>query len=127
MMNYGLAVTSFSKRYGCKFSQALSHLTGKYKYRRSNPAFTTPGISHMTTFSNKDFDSALYHAARPVYHEGTYELIYDYHQKKGGKFDKAADVGTGTGQAALKLADKFKSVIGTDISEKVSDGDEPVM
>ncbi|KAM3588917.1 hypothetical protein VKS41_001346 [Umbelopsis sp. WA50703] len=73
----------------------------------------------MATFSNKDFDSTLYHAYRPVYHQGTYELIYDYHEKKGGQFDAAADVGTGTGQAAAKLADKFKNVVGTDISEKM--------
>jgi methylase of polypeptide subunit release factors len=54
-----------------------------------------------------------------VYNKATYDLIYDYHTKKGGQFEVAIDVATGTGQVAANLADKFKQVHGTDLSARV--------
>ncbi|KAI9281421.1 S-adenosyl-L-methionine-dependent methyltransferase [Umbelopsis sp. AD052] len=73
----------------------------------------------MATFSNKTFDSSLYAEFRPIYNKATYDLIYDYHSKKGGQFEVAVDVATGTGQVASNLADKFKEVHGTDLSARM--------
>ncbi|KAI8575888.1 hypothetical protein K450DRAFT_259678 [Umbelopsis ramanniana AG] len=73
----------------------------------------------MATFSNKTFNSGLYAEFRPIYNKATYDLIYDYHSKKGGQFEVAVDVATGTGQAASHLADKFKKVHGTDLSARM--------
>ncbi|KAH8553176.1 S-adenosyl-L-methionine-dependent methyltransferase [Umbelopsis sp. PMI_123] len=73
----------------------------------------------MATFSKATFNSALYRSFRPVYSKPTYNIIYDFHANKGGKFDHAVDIGTGTGQVAVELAEKFKHVHGTDLSAKM--------
>ncbi|CAM0143250.1 unnamed protein product [Umbelopsis sp. WA50703] len=73
----------------------------------------------MATFSRTTFNSSLYRSFRPVYSKPTYNLIYEYHKQKGGKFDVAVDVGTGTGQVATVLAETFAKVYGTDLSEKM--------
>lgn len=73
----------------------------------------------MATFSKTTFNSALYRSFRPVYSKTTYNLIYDYHKQKGGLFNVAVDIGTGTGQVATELAQTFSHVHGTDLSEKM--------
>ncbi|KAH8551472.1 S-adenosyl-L-methionine-dependent methyltransferase [Umbelopsis sp. PMI_123] len=73
----------------------------------------------MATFSNKTFNSNLYAEFRPIYNKATYNLIYNYHAEKGGQFEVAVDVATGTGQVASNLADKFKQVHGTDLSARM--------
>ncbi|KAF9082498.1 hypothetical protein BGX29_003827 [Mortierella sp. GBA35] len=70
----------------------------------------------MATFSSKSFNSALYQSFRPGYNNNFFKMIYNYHAKHNGHFDTAVDVGTGTGQVAVVLAEKFKQVHGVDAS-----------
>lgn len=58
--------------------------------------------------------SAEYARYRPAYPDGLYTFIRLH--VKG--FDQAWDCATGNGQIALKLAEDFRRVIATDISEK---------
>jgi len=63
-------------------------------------------------------DQALQYATfRPRYPKELYDFIFS-HVKK---FDQAWDAGTGNGQAAVVLAERFKSVLATDISQKQLD------
>ncbi|KAG0223326.1 hypothetical protein BGW42_005980 [Actinomortierella wolfii] len=73
----------------------------------------------MATFSSKTFNSALYQSFRPVYNRNFFKMVYDYHAQGRGKFDLAVDVGTGTGQVAAILAEKFRHVKGVDASAKM--------
>ncbi|KAI8098859.1 S-adenosyl-L-methionine-dependent methyltransferase [Halteromyces radiatus] len=62
--------------------------------------------------SNKvNYEGNSYSKFRPTYSDRLYSLIYDFHQ---GKYDKALDVGTGTGQGAIALSNRFKQVYGVD-------------
>ncbi|MFN2457085.1 MAG: class I SAM-dependent methyltransferase [Chitinophagaceae bacterium] len=61
-------------------------------------------------FSNH---AALYSKFRPTYPKELYEYIISFVDKK----DIAWDCATGNGQAAIALADYFKKIIATDISE----------
>ena len=61
-------------------------------------------------FSNQ---SELYAAFRPHYPKTLYDIIF----KEVKLFNAALDVATGNGQVAGVLADSFKKVIATDISE----------
>ncbi|KAF9437034.1 hypothetical protein BGZ76_002197 [Entomortierella beljakovae] len=70
----------------------------------------------MATFSSKTFNSALYQSFRPGYNANFFKMVYNYHAKSNGQFDTAVDVGTGTGQVASVLAEKFKQVHGVDAS-----------
>ncbi|KAG0297308.1 hypothetical protein BGZ96_007045 [Linnemannia gamsii] len=70
----------------------------------------------MATFSSKSFNSALYQSFRPGYNNNFFKMVYNYHAKHNGHFDTAVDVGTGTGQVAVVLAEKFKQVHGVDAS-----------
>ncbi|KAF9932732.1 hypothetical protein FBU30_007382 [Linnemannia zychae] len=70
----------------------------------------------MATFSNKTFNSALYQSFRPGYNSNFFKMLYNYHAKHNGEFNTAVDVGTGTGQVASILAEKFKQVHGCDAS-----------
>ncbi|MBC8052705.1 MAG: class I SAM-dependent methyltransferase [Sphingobacteriaceae bacterium] len=58
-----------------------------------------------------------YQKFRPVYPE----LLYSFLDSKVQKFETAWDCGTGNGQVATKLAERFKKVYATDISEKQLD------
>ncbi|WP_276134094.1 class I SAM-dependent methyltransferase [Polluticoccus soli] len=58
--------------------------------------------------------SATYAAYRPTYPDELYDFIFSITQN----FDTAWDCGTGNGQAAIRLAEKFRHVIATDLSEK---------
>jgi ubiquinone/menaquinone biosynthesis C-methylase UbiE len=69
------------------------------------------------TNSVKDLFSShadIYAKYRPLYPRELYEFILDQVTEKG----TALDCGTGNGQAAGVLADHFREVHGTDISEK---------
>ncbi|KAF9907600.1 hypothetical protein EC991_010812 [Linnemannia zychae] len=70
----------------------------------------------MATFSSKTFNSALYQSFRPGYNNNFFKMIYNYHAKHNGHFDTAVDIGTGTGQVAVVLAEKFNQVHGVDAS-----------
>ncbi|KAF9430972.1 hypothetical protein BGZ94_001316 [Podila epigama] len=73
----------------------------------------------MATFSSKTFNSIKYQFFRPGYNANFFKMVYDYHGKSNGQFDTAVDVGTGTGQVASVLAEKFKHVHGVDPSAKM--------
>ncbi|CAO3607248.1 unnamed protein product [Cunninghamella blakesleeana] len=67
--------------------------------------------------SNKekvDYKGDDYVKFRPVYPEELYSIIYDFYQEKSNDYERAADIGTGTGQCASKLAEKFQKVYGVD-------------
>ncbi|KAG0223695.1 S-adenosyl-L-methionine-dependent methyltransferase [Mortierella sp. GBAus27b] len=70
----------------------------------------------MATFSSENFNSALYQSFRPGYNANFYNMVYNYHTKNGGQFFTAVDIGTGTGQVATVLAEKFEHVYGVDAS-----------
>lgn len=67
----------------------------------------------MTTYSDTAFDAQRYNSARPSYPDAFYATLLKYH---GAKRDLAVDVGCGSGFVALKLAQHFDAVVGTDIS-----------
>ncbi|KAG9324204.1 hypothetical protein KVV02_002005 [Mortierella alpina] len=73
----------------------------------------------MATFSSNTFNSALYQSFRPGYSSNFFKMLYNYHAKHNGQFESAVDVGTGTGQVASVLAEKFKLVHGVDPSAKM--------
>ncbi len=62
-------------------------------------------------FSKQAKDYAKY---RPVYPKELFDHIFQFVEEKNIAWDCA----TGNGQAALALAQRFKKVIATDISEK---------
>jgi ubiquinone/menaquinone biosynthesis C-methylase UbiE len=69
------------------------------------------------TDSAKDLFSAnadIYAKYRPLYPKELYDFIFKYTPTK----EMALDCGTGNGQAAGKLAEHFKQVHATDISDK---------
>ncbi len=51
-----------------------------------------------------------------LYRPETPQAVYDFLYSHVGHFDTAWDCGTGNGQVALRLAERFKTVYGTDIS-----------
>ena len=65
----------------------------------------------IDNFSTGASDYALY---RPESPKEVFDFIYS-HVKS---FNTAWDCGTGNGQVAIKLAERFKTVYGTDISDK---------
>ncbi len=68
----------------------------------------------MADFSSATFPSLQYDSFRPRYSNILYEKIFDYHGPRDRTL--AIDVGCGTGQVTLALADHFGSVIGVDPS-----------
>jgi SAM-dependent methyltransferase len=64
---------------------------------------------HHTLFSDK---SDLYAAARPRYADELFEFLFT----QCPDFDQAWDCGTGSGQAAVSIAKRFRHVEATDIS-----------
>lgn len=65
-------------------------------------------------FSNQASQYAIF---RPRYPKELYDFIFSHIKK----FDQAWDAGTGNGQAAVVVAERFKSVLATDISRKQLD------
>ena len=68
-------------------------------------------MSFPDHFSKQSRDYARY---RPVYPA----KLYDYLASLTPGHDRAWDVGTGNGQAAIGLAQHFRSIIATDLSEQ---------
>jgi len=64
--------------------------------------------------SNVSYKGGAYSKFRPSYSDEIYSLIYKYHDQCNGEYDLVIDSGTGTGQAAIELCKKFKSVVGID-------------
>ncbi|GAB1520779.1 trans-aconitate methyltransferase 1 [Rhizoctonia solani] len=72
----------------------------------------------MATFAKSTFNAASYASFRPTYPRSLYDFIYTYHaQSKRAGWEKVVDLGCGTGQATLEVADRFKKAIGCDPSE----------
>ncbi|KAG2360618.1 S-adenosyl-L-methionine-dependent methyltransferase [Suillus spraguei] len=73
----------------------------------------------MATFSNYSFDSAIYATFRPTYPRSLYDFIFHYHERnEDARWDRAVDLGCGTGQATVELT-PFKRVIGVDPSSQM--------
>ncbi|KAJ6461025.1 S-adenosyl-L-methionine-dependent methyltransferase [Mycena sanguinolenta] len=80
----------------------------------------------MATFAQSSFDSGNYAAARPTYPRLLYDAVLQFHRDgptnaDTNKWDRAVDVGCGTGQATLELLTSegrqgFQSVIAVDPS-----------
>ena len=66
--------------------------------------------------SNKNisYSGGEYSKFRPSYSEEIYSLIYQFHTQSNGEYNLALDVGCGTGQAAIEIAQKFTQVHGID-------------
>lgn len=59
----------------------------------------------MATFGKTTFNTARYAAARPTYPRQLYDFIFKYHESKlGAKWERAVDLGCGTGAFCLSLA-----------------------
>ncbi|KAI8063739.1 S-adenosyl-L-methionine-dependent methyltransferase [Gongronella butleri] len=58
-----------------------------------------------------NYKGADYSAFRPVYPAELYDLVYEFH---AGEWLEACDMGTGTGQGAIALAERFAHVTGMD-------------
>ena len=67
-------------------------------------------------FDGKGFDWESYMTHRPTYSGGFYDIIFDYHQAKGGNWELAHDIGTGPGNVAEVVAKRFGKVIASDLS-----------
>ncbi|KAF8577836.1 S-adenosyl-L-methionine-dependent methyltransferase [Ramaria rubella] len=73
----------------------------------------------MATFSKKTFNAVTYSAIRPTYPRALYDFVYHYHERTpGARWDRAVDLGCGTGQATTELT-AFQEVIGVDPSESM--------
>ncbi|KAK9696213.1 trans-aconitate methyltransferase 1 [Basidiobolus ranarum] len=78
----------------------------------------------MATYGLSDFNCANYRKYRPLYKTDLYQELYRYHEKHGGKFVTALDIGTGTGQVAVALSAKFLQVHAIDPSSKMLEAAE---
>ncbi|KAG1870824.1 S-adenosyl-L-methionine-dependent methyltransferase [Suillus subluteus] len=75
----------------------------------------------MATFSESSFDSTVYATFRPTYPKSLYDFIFQYHERnEGARWDRAVDLGCGTGQATVELT-PFKHVTGVDPSSKMTE------
>ena len=67
-----------------------------------------------------NYNADLYKESRPTYPAELFEEIYKFHtQNPSASWDLAVDVGTGNGQSAQVLTNRFKSVIGFDPSQEM--------
>lgn len=72
----------------------------------------------MATFAKATFNAASYASFRPTYPKSLFEFIYAYHAQSGrAGWEKVVDLGCGTGQATLEVADQFKEAVGCDPSQ----------
>ncbi|KAH7929141.1 S-adenosyl-L-methionine-dependent methyltransferase [Leucogyrophana mollusca] len=71
----------------------------------------------MATFGKATFDTVIYASHRPTYPRSLFDFIFRYHERsKDARWDRAVDLGCGTGQATVELI-PFKKVTGVDPSE----------
>lgn len=71
----------------------------------------------MATFAKATFNAASYASFRPTYPKSLFDFIYGYHaQSRRAGWEKVVDLGCGTGQATLVVADKFTEAVGCDPS-----------
>lgn len=71
--------------------------------------------------SNVSYKGGAYSQFRPSYSDEIYSLIYKFHDQNNGDYNLVIDSGTGTGQAAIELCKKFKSVYGIDtLAEQIN-------
>ncbi|KAF5339813.1 hypothetical protein D9611_009091 [Ephemerocybe angulata] len=79
----------------------------------------------MATFAKSSFNAAIYAAARPTYSPKLFEYIHEYYKNQplgsSARWDRAVDVGCGTGQAASHLDGVFKEVVCVDPSAGMLD------
>lgn len=68
----------------------------------------------MGVNENVDYDGNSYAKYRPSYSNEIFSLTYKFHDEHNGEYELAVDVGTGTGQVAVELSNKFKQVYGID-------------
>ncbi|KAG8851594.1 hypothetical protein FRB91_007634 [Serendipita sp. 411] len=93
----------------------------------------------MATFAKTAYDAAAYSSFRPVYPPRLYDTIWAFHkaglaarkrsstQSSGGDevirnslgWQRAVDLGCGTGQATVEIAARFEETIGVDPSSKM--------
>jgi len=52
----------------------------------------------MATFAKTTFNASIYSASRPTYPSQLFEHIFSFHRRGSGKWDKAVDLGCGTGE-----------------------------
>ncbi|KAG2100440.1 S-adenosyl-L-methionine-dependent methyltransferase [Suillus discolor] len=75
----------------------------------------------MATFATSSFDNTIYATFRPTYPgpRSLFNFIFRYHERnEGAIWDRAVDLGCGTGQATVELT-PFKRVTGIDPSCKM--------
>jgi trans-aconitate 3-methyltransferase len=73
-------------------------------------------IFNVTSYNETYWESYL--EARPKYTNGNfYEKIFAYHQAHSGYYNVAHDIGTGPGQVAAVLSDRFTHVIASDLNQ----------
>ena len=75
-------------------------------------------MSRKNLFDIETPDWDYYMRHRPSYPRELYDVIYDHHARRGSTcWSKAADVGSGVGNFALALLDRFAHVMISDASE----------
>ncbi|EMD36577.1 hypothetical protein CERSUDRAFT_115612 [Gelatoporia subvermispora B] len=73
----------------------------------------------MATFAKATYDAARYATARPTYPRQLFDFVFQYHGRApGARWERAVDLGCGTGQATLELT-PFKHIIGVDPSDRM--------
>lgn len=73
-------------------------------------------VERAWDFDEVDWDE--YESHRPPYTRALYELLFQYHEVHGGKWNSALDVGAGGGTITRVLLKKFEHVIFSDASEE---------
>jgi len=76
----------------------------------------------MATFAKSTFNASVYSASRPTYPLKLFEYIFAFHSNGSNKprWERAIDIGCGTGQATEQLK-PFQDVIGIDPSSVMLD------
>ncbi|KAF9531475.1 S-adenosyl-L-methionine-dependent methyltransferase [Crepidotus variabilis] len=72
----------------------------------------------MATFSKTSFNASVYSLSRPTYPAKLFDYIFSYHSQGSPgvtRWDRAVDLGCGTGQATMQLR-RFREVVGVDPS-----------